>query len=352
MFDIRVFMRKLIYIILIGLLCHSCRVIEVVSIDYLLPAQVSYPDEVKSVLVVDNTFQEENVPEGKKQARHSSIPDFGWLECDKKLVINELAQGLADANYFDEVVVCDSALRGNDYMARETKLSQLEVQTLANDFMVDMIISLEKARILIKEGVIALTDMQNGNPNYLIDAVVFTQTRLYLPHREEPFVSFGNKDSIYWINYAKNMGDAAIKEGSAFAGTLPISDLVPVWKTGDRYYYAGGSVNMRDAAVCVRNNEWDEAYSLWKEEYGRKKGKAKMRIAVNIALYHEMRDELDKAEEWIKIADELAGGVQSLVDAKMELTEDQSLIRYYLYHLTLRNMNKEKLNLQMKRFTS
>ena len=62
-----------------------------------------------------------------------------------------------------------------------------------------------------------------------------------------------------------------------------------MWKKGTRYLYTGGSVPMRDAAIYVRENSWDDAYELWNQAFeGTKNQKKKMRAALNIAVYYEM----------------------------------------------------------------
>ena len=60
---------------------------------------------------------------------------------------------------------------------------------------------------------------------------------------------------------------------------------------------------MRDAAIYVRENSWDDAYELWRQAFeGTKNQKKKMRAALNIAVYYEMKDSLAKAEEWAEKA--------------------------------------------------
>ena len=67
-----------------------------------------------------------------------------------------------------------------------------------------------------------------------------------------------------------------LREASEFAGTIPVKQLLPFWKTGKRYLYTGGSVQMRDAAIFVRENSWDRAFELWEQVYnGTKKEKKK-----------------------------------------------------------------------------
>ncbi len=64
---------------------------------------------------------------------------------------------------------------------------------------------------------------------------------------------------------------------------------------------------MRDAAIYVRENSSDDAYELWRQAFeGTKNQKKKMRAALNIAVYYEMKDSLAKAEEWAEKAQQLA----------------------------------------------
>ena len=89
-----------------------------------------------------------------------------------------------------------------------------------------------------------------------------------------------------------------VKQASEFAGTVPVRHLLPYWKTSNRYLFSGGSVNMRDAAVYAKEENWSKAVELWKQTYETKKGKQKMYAAYNTALGYEMQDSIDTALEW------------------------------------------------------
>lgn len=58
-----------------------------------------------------------------------------------------MARAIADGNYFDEVVICDSALRADDKIAREETLSQEEVGELTDKLDVDFLIALENLQL-------------------------------------------------------------------------------------------------------------------------------------------------------------------------------------------------------------
>ena len=95
-------------------------------------------------------------------------------------------------------------------------------------------------------------------------------------------VTVNSNDSIFWEEAGN--GEASVrsrliseedmvKQASEFAGTVPVRHLLPYWKTSNRYLFSGGSVNMRDAAVYAKEENWSKAVELWKQTYETKKGK-------------------------------------------------------------------------------
>ena len=172
-------------------------------------------------------------------------------------------------------------------------------------------------------------------------------------------------DIIFWEEFGGTAIEAAtrmipdkqmLEEAAAFAGTVPVKNIVPIWKKGTRYLYTGGSVPMRDAAIYVRENSWDDAYELWRQAFeGTKNQKKKMRAALNIAVYYEMKDSLAKAEEWAEKAQQLAKKIdkKNITDSPQATIDDVPnyyLTTLYLAELKERNAQLPKLKLQMSRF--
>ena len=187
---------------------------------------------------------------------------------------------------------------------------------------------------------------------------------LYSDRRSEPILKYIAQDSIFWENYGataemakaslisqKNM----IEEGSTFAGALPVSYLIPHWKTVNRTLFNSGSVHMRDAAHLARSNEWEDAYTLWVKEYeSTKSKKRKMWCANNIAVYYEMKDEITKSLEWARIAEYLS---IDLFDKDGQVERFGSFIdipyihffKLYTAELEKREANLPALSIQMQR---
>ena len=358
-------------ILLCTIICYSCQTVEQISIDYLIPSEVSFPKEIRKVGIVNNVNE---IPDEQiSEIPVDTIRRIGeiarkttFFPGDSFLATEALAEALADEDYFDMVVICDSALRKGDIHPRESRLSKAEVQELAQELGVDIIISLEG--LFIKA-----TRIKQHVPElyaYLgtVDAQVFPSIRLYLPSRITPMANLTPTDSIFWeftshsqsfihANDRMISDENMVKEASIFAGTIPVKLLIPYWETAPRYYYDGGSVDMRDAGIYVRTNNWDKAFELWEKESQNKNIKRQMRAAYNIALYYEIKDDLNNAELWLLKAVELAKKTEKVTSndsiqstLNFPSAPNYRLIPFYLTELEKRKANIAKLIMQMDRF--
>lgn len=351
-------------------LLGGCQSVELLSIDYMLPAEVSFPANLRRVAVVnnmppvpDNQLIIENREEQPK-ARTEVARKTGYFNGNARIALESLAETLADENYFDEVVICDSALRANDKVQRESTLSREETEALAESLDVDFLIALENVQIRSLRKIEFLPGW--GVYTGTLDVKVYPTVKVYLPQRNGPMVTINAQDSIFWEHTSPNMTSASsmlisdekmLKEASDFAGMVPVKHLLPYWTTAERYLFTGGSVNMRDAAVFVRENNWEQAIELWKQTYGKKKkGKQKMYAACNVALGYEMMDSISTAEEWALKAQEVAYEVDK-IEEKKERPEVNAIdipnylaVTRYLKALQERKAGMPRLKAQMQRF--
>lgn len=346
-------MNKNIYLclFLFCILLTSCRVVNTISIDYLQPADVSFPPEVRTVAIVNNTSQGDRSESLEKLNANKSLESdvIGRVDGNSKLSTENLANNVAEGNYFEQVIICDSALRSNDHFPRETKLSHDEIKELSRNLGADMILSLEKLNLFLRRG---LTYLTGSYPQGTLDATVRSVVRVYLPGRAEPMVTISDTDSIHWLTGNWNVNAELVNEASTFAATLPIKHILPTWKSVTRYYYAGGSVEMRDAVVYIKESKWNEARKLWEQVYNRNNEKMKMRAAFNIALSYEMEDQLEEAKEWAEKATKIAEKkLAKDADGQVaEPTPDYAQAFLYLGELSERVQGLQKLNIQMNRF--
>lgn len=346
-------------------LAAACQSVQQFSIDYMLPAEVSFPASLRRVGVVNNMSAssgsvppEAEVPKDENEIARKTDYYIG----NSAVAAESLTQALADGNYFDEVVICDSALRAGDVSPREAVLSREEVNTLARDLGVDFLIALEDLPMRSTAIVGYLPDVQAYYGT--VDVKVYPTFRIYVPNRRGPLTTIQSADSIYWEDAGLSVDevqarlvspDKLVQAASEFAGTTPVRYLLPHWKSAPRYLFTGGSVDMRDAAVYVREQNWEAAIRLWKRHYGRKEGRQKMYAACNIALGYEMQDSLEAAAEWAEKARQAAANLDQLHQRQADGLEASDVPNYvfttvYLNELLERKQGLSRLHMQMQRF--
>ena len=195
-----------------ALLLGGCQTVEQLSIDYMLPAEVSFPPSLKRVAVVnnmpsipDNKLIVEETDEKKKDETEIARKTK-YFNGNSKITTEALAEALANENYFDEVVICDSMLRANDMIPRESTLSKSEVESLIESLDVDFLIALENIQLRSLRKIEYLREW--GVYAGTIDVKVYPTVKVYLPNRNGPMVTINTNDSIFWDYAAPSIAQA------------------------------------------------------------------------------------------------------------------------------------------------
>ena len=300
---------SIVSILVAVMLFSACTTIQYFSFERLQPAEINFPEQVRSVGVVN--------------AVPSTDGGHG------RVAAEAFAQEIASADYFSQVVICDSALQS---------LDGIQADSLIQALGVDMLFAIEQVEVELKKGTYYIPELMAKVP--VVDGIVTPLVRSYVAGRETPLFSISKQDTICWELRQDLTEEVIIKEASEYAAKLPMEYLLPYWKEVEHYYFDGGNVEMRDAGIFVREGNWDEAGALWQTLYDTKKGKVKMRAAYNLALYHELQDDFEKAKEYLDTASSLA----------TEGSLEEQLI--VLYQLKLQELSKDnhRLKVQMKRF--
>ena len=104
-------MTKYSYYLLLSCLMFlaGCQTVEPLAIDYMLPADVSFPPSLKRVAIVNNMPE---VPDNKPiLAKEKKKDDFeiasktDYYNGNAAIATESLAEALAHENYFNEVVI-------------------------------------------------------------------------------------------------------------------------------------------------------------------------------------------------------------------------------------------------------
>lgn len=317
-------------LLIVGLLVTSCGSIQTLSYDEMKPAKVSFPNQIQNVAVVNNTVPTSGAKQG--------ILTIGNLQGDGKQTSESLAEALADSKFFNQIVICDSALR-SDNDPNVLLLSQEKIDRLATELGVDMIFSVDQVEVKTTRK--AFLEAGLMLPYNALQANVTPVLHVYLPGRSTPLYRISQSDSLVWdIN--PMLSDKEIILETAHAAALLLNRiLVPYWELTSRFYFDGGGVEMRDGAVCAREGNWQEAKDLWMKAYNGTKSKAKqVKPAFNLALASEMLGQMDEAEKWLKVAVE---------NAKLGSDAEQ-VCQIYLQQIRIRQGDLSMLNAQMTRF--
>ena len=318
---------KITVLLLVLCLFSACTTLQTISFERLQAADVSYPDQVRTVGVINYAPQD-------KQERDSIL---GLWNGDGMVTVESLAREIAATDYFNQVVVCDSALRPVG-MGNEEILPMSQADSLIQALGVDMLFAVEQVRIELKEGSLFHTELMMDVP--AVDGVITPLVRAYVSGRSAPLFSISKTDTICWVVSPELTFGQIVQEASDFAATLPVSYLLPHWKEMNRYYFDGGNMEMRDAGVYIREQNWEGAAALWQKLYDGRKGKVKMRAAYNLALNYELQGDYERAKEYLDTALSLAS----------EGSWEHQLIEYYRLQLDEQARENRMLQIQMKRF--
>ena len=323
-------MKKLFWIISVMFLLQACTTVQCVYFEHLQPADVNFPEQIRSVGVVNNMPP---IHQDYKDVDYTSAS----LEGDGDIAAENLAQEVVSVDYFDQVVLYDKRIRKSAYPL-EQPIPKETVDELIRLLDVDMLLSMERVNVVLKDSTMFIPELYTFVP--AVEGVVTSVVRAYLKQQEKPLFTIQKMDTLCWeIVPELTFGDM-VKDFSEYAASMPMQYLLPYWKEEERRYFDGGNVNMRDAGVCVREQNWEEAYRLWKELYETKKGKAKMRAAYNLAVYYELQNDFVRAKECLATAQALAS----------EDSWEMQLILLYQLQLEEQTKRNQRLNVQMKRF--
>ncbi|MGL4852597.1 MAG: DUF6340 family protein [Phocaeicola sp.] len=296
---------------------------QLVSFEQLEAAQMNFPETVKKVAVVNN------IPVSDYELNGREIPLY--LQGDGRIASTEFAELLAASHYFDEVILSDSTLQVID---QSTGIIPMEkVNQLASEWGVDMLFSIDSLNI-------ANQVASFGYFGAELAAIISPQIKVYVPQRRLPLFSIAKQDTIFWSITPELNSALVAKEASAYVASQALPYIVPYWKKITRSYYESGNFQMRDAALFLREENWEEASLLWEAIYNEKKGAAKARAAYNLALYYEMKEDITKAKELLNEA----------YNQVKPNSMDASFIEFYLIQLKERDSKLARLKIQMNRF--
>ena len=205
-------MRSILFIGIAGLL-SACSTINYVGIETYNPAEVTFPENVAKVLIVNNAVPQpedagyEYTLQGERQDTCKAKADSALFDACRTL-----GEAIVEASYFNDVLLYHDGVRKDNQAFLDTKLTQGQVASLCDETGADAVISIDRLLFDMKKSVGTLGE---GYVMGMIDVQMAGVIRSYVPDREAPLATVHMKDSIYWAESADYIGRRRL------VGTLP-----------------------------------------------------------------------------------------------------------------------------------
>ena len=359
-------MRSILFIGIAGLL-SACSTINYVGIETYNPAEVTFPENVAKVLIVNNAVPQpedagyEYTLQGERQDTCKAKADSALFDACRTL-----GEAIVEASYFNDVLLYHDAVRKDNQAFLDTKLTQGQVASLCDETGADAVISIDRLLFDMKKSVGTLGE---GYVMGMIDVQMAGVIRSYVPDREAPLATVHMKDSIYWAESADYMPildkvlpspENALRGAGKYRSWIrycPLRRMLcvgPVNISGRRstliLFLIGRRrlvgtlpewVHVGKASAYAANEKWDMAEDRWSGLYrGTENWKSRAKAASNLALCHEMRGALKEAYEWAHKSYDLFKRNNGDNDKSTKLLE------LYVQALAERIRSDKKLNVQ------
>ena len=327
------------WIILLGFfLLYSCSSIHYMDIQTLVPAQISYPDSVKKLLIVNNA-----VPQSSKMGYDYNLnrirQDTARIYTDSALMVaaRSLGETIAGSPYYDDIRLYEVPYNTGGEFLKDSKLKQEEVQKLCSLNGTDAIISIDHLYFKV-------TRYGNAFRRFSYDfneemQIIFSGiVRSYTPESEKPLSTFHMSDSIYWYDF-----DGYILYAADYMGTGAARYFYPNWINENRLYFKSSGSSWKQASAYASAQRWGDALAEWLRIYDKTSSwKKQAKLATNIALGYELTDQLKEAGEWLQKA------VDLYQKNEKEKSNEKQYLDYYKKQLDKKIEGSSKLEYQLK----
>lgn len=329
-------------------LCTACTTVNYVGIETYNPAEITFPEDVAKILIVNNAVPQP-ADAGYTFALFGKEQDTCRVKADSALfdACESLGKAIADADYFNDVLLYNGATRTDDQPLEDRKLSKAEVTALCEANGADAIVSIDRLLFDMKKDVWM---MGEGYVVGVIDVKTSGVIRSYLPGREVPLATVYVADSISWAESADNLpmldvflpdAENALRTTGEYIGAKAYANFVPHWVNESRWYFTGMGATWKEASAFAAAEKWDQAAERWQSLYDSSGGwKGKARAASNLALCREMEGKMPEAYEWA------SKSYQLFLKNSGEENRYTQLLKLYADALAERIRNDKKLNIQ------
>ena len=340
-------MRSVFYLLAIGLLT-SCSSVNYLGIETYNPAEITFPENVGKVLVVNNAVPQPG-DVGCQLSLFGTKQDTCHVKTDSALfaTCQGLGKAMVDVSFFNDVLLYHEATRKDDVYYEDKKLTPDEVTALCDETGTDAVISVDRMLFETQKDVVAFAEgYVVGDISVKMSGVI----RGYLPGRPNPLATVYVTDSLFFSESAYNQilldkvlpsTDDAVRAAGEYVGRRASPNFVPHWTRETRWFYSGIGAHWKEATAYARSEKWEKATERWEYLYNNSNSwKTQAKIASNIALGYEMKSNLKEAYNWAKQSYDLFKKNEG------DQGKNTSLLYLYVEALANRIRSDKKLNMQ------
>jgi len=339
-------------LLLLLLLFFSCSPVRYISIETRNPATLTFPPEMRRMLIVNNAVEQQEVP---FESNFRQLPDSIKITADSTTFdfCLTLGETLAEFAGFDDVRLLEGGYRRDLQTFFAPTLTQDEVGLLCAEHEVDVVISLDRLLFQLKEYADYVYGME---VNGMVDVEVAGVLRVYLPNRISPLTTIELADTITpvpeltleqndlrsWDILFSHDKTFLLRESAKFLAEEARVHFIPYWNEDVRWYYVASNARWKEASAYAVSERWDKALEIWRTLYGQSSSwKQKARLASNIALGFELTDDLNEALKYAELSHQLLSGYLG--------EDDLTVKRHELYARVLshRILEEQRLRLQI-----
>lgn len=308
----------LLTVITLSVVLYSCSRFSYVSIPVLRPADITLPDHIQKLTVVNRSLPDDknkawNIIEGIITGEGIRADRIGSQMC-----IEGFRQTLIQSPRFQLVNSPINELHALGTGQMPPPLSWLQVESICQQSGADALVLLEvfdsdaqitteafEKQIKSPDGTMQKVPMFRAN----MRMVVKNAWRIYDPKtritwdevRANDFMMFTAEGNTTQVAIAALIARReAINRTAIYAGGLYANRISPMWINVSRRFYKKGNDAMETAARRARTNDWKGAADIWRREANNADPKIAGRAKYNMAVFCETEGRLDLAIEWAR----------------------------------------------------
>ena len=317
--------------------CPSTMNMKEVEVDVINPAEITLPQSVANLLIIDRTVYTGNPFDSNEALLVQSKPiNSGPGSSPTDAVIFHLQRYLGGSTRF-QTVVASEALTGNSInKALPREIPWETVRALCQKYGADALVAVEvydytynvsNARVSQKER--SLMDQPQDtftrySPyDYTVVGVgnVLFGYRIYDPSTETILDEHVYRHRETWESTGDNEaaavtglppGDQAVQDLIHLAGMEYAKRIAPIPLPVKRKYYSGtGDSALAKGAEQAEADQWLQAAETWQSGINGASKSEAGQLAYNVAVAYEKLGRTEQAEQWAKKASEEYGNSQA-----------------------------------------